>query len=185
MTTDSIKSSRADANEILRGELLDAFTEVVVHARGPAARAAVISELIQEMCATVEWLHRSVSERDDSQADELSSITRLAGAAQDHQRQMNACKHKVEWTTLGEALRVGPELLARREGNPAVTHAPGLPNDVRRRAGDTRAGSANQGQDTDPQRGSRALTACECAGFAGRESVAGNEFGVARRLCSN
>ncbi len=56
-------------------------------------RAAVISELVQEMCATVEWLHHSGPEPDDSQADELTSIMRLSRAVQDHQRRMNAFGH--------------------------------------------------------------------------------------------
>ena len=121
-----------EANGIVRGELLDAFIEMVVHARGPAARAAVISELVREMCATVEWLHLGGSECDDSQVDELTSITRLSRAAQDHQRQMSASKHKGESATLCEALRFGPEMpTTRRDGTLEVTHAPGLPNDAR------------------------------------------------------
>ena len=90
MTTDSIDSFQVDANGFVRGELLDAFIEVVIHARGPMARAAVIAELVQEMCATVEWLHRSGTELEDPQAKELTSITRLSRAAQDHQRRMSA-----------------------------------------------------------------------------------------------
>lgn len=76
-------------SEGIRGELLDALIEVVLHARGPAARATVISELVQEMCAVVQWLHDSGLVADDPRADELASITRLSRAAQDHQRQMS------------------------------------------------------------------------------------------------
>ena len=55
MTTDSIQFTPS-ADGIVRGVLLDAVTEQLVHARGPAARAEIICELVQEMCATVEWL---------------------------------------------------------------------------------------------------------------------------------
>jgi hypothetical protein len=74
----------------IRGEMLDSLIEVVMHARGPAARAAVISELVQEMCATVEWLHDSGPGLDDPDADELISTMQLSRAAQDHQRRMSS-----------------------------------------------------------------------------------------------
>jgi hypothetical protein len=84
-STPTISSARATA----RDELLDALMEVIVRARGPAARAVVVAELVQEMCATVEWLHHYGTELDDAQADELSGIARLAEAAQEHRRKMS------------------------------------------------------------------------------------------------
>lgn len=90
MTTDCLSFTVVDPDGIVRGDLLDALVEVVIHARGPAARAEVISELVQEICATVEWLHHNGTQLDDSPADELMGITRLSEAAHDHQRHMRA-----------------------------------------------------------------------------------------------
>lgn len=73
---------------IVHGELLDAIIEAVVRAGDPAARAAVVNELVHEMCATLEWLHDSDPELGGSPAEELLSIARLSRAARDHQQQM-------------------------------------------------------------------------------------------------
>ena len=118
MTTGSINPAPVDSSGIIRGALLDAVIEVVVHARGPAARAAVISELVEEMCATVEWLHDTGTELDDSQADELTSITRLTRAAHDHQLQMSASRHLAPTATLSEVLRLRSVHPARLDDYP-------------------------------------------------------------------
>jgi hypothetical protein len=85
-TTPTLGSASATA----RDELLDALMEVIVRARGPVARAVVVADLVQEMCATVEWLHHYGTDLDDAQPDELSGIARLAEVAQEHRRKMSA-----------------------------------------------------------------------------------------------
>lgn len=76
----------------VHGELLDAVVEAVIRARGPAARAAVICELVQEMCGTLEWLHDGDPELDGSAVDELTSVRRLSRDARDHHRQMSTSR---------------------------------------------------------------------------------------------
>ena len=90
MTTQSTYPTVTDVNAAAHGGLLDALMEVVVKARGPAARAALIADLVQEMCATVEWLHRYGPELDDARADELIGTTRLSEVAQEHRQRMSA-----------------------------------------------------------------------------------------------
>lgn len=111
-------------NGIVRGELLDAIIEVIVQARGPAARAAVISELVQEMWATVEWLHDTDAERDDSEPDELVSIMRLPVAARDHQRQMSAARRLAPSVTVRKAVPLRSLLPAQPNHPPEVDSAP-------------------------------------------------------------
>ena len=89
MTIDLVCSTPSSPAGV-RGELLDAVTEALLHAGGPSARAEVVSELVREMYATVEWLHDTDTEFANSPADELTGMERLAAAAQAHARQMRA-----------------------------------------------------------------------------------------------
>lgn len=122
MTRDVV-SSHPVSNKIVHGELLDAVTEMMVHARSPAARAAVMAELIHEMGATVEWLYGSGTGLDDSQADELTSFRRLSRAAQDHQRQMSPSRQTATSPTASAKLRLRAAFPARRV-EPLRLHQP-------------------------------------------------------------
>jgi hypothetical protein len=90
MTTQSTYPTVTDVNAAAHGQLLDALMEVVGKARGPSARAALIADLAQEMCATVEWLHRYGPELDDARADELIGIARLSEVEQEPRQRMSA-----------------------------------------------------------------------------------------------
>jgi hypothetical protein len=90
MTTQSTYPTVTDVNAAAHGELLDDLMEAVGEERGPAAGAALIADLAQEMCATFEWLHRYSLEPDDAQADELIGTTRLSEGAQEHRQRMRS-----------------------------------------------------------------------------------------------
>ena len=94
MKTQSIRCSPV-SHELVRGDVLDGVIEEVVHARSAVVRAEILADLVQEVYATVQWLHESDTALDHCRADELTSIGRLARAAQEHQRQMRAAERKV------------------------------------------------------------------------------------------
>lgn len=70
------------------GELADLLTESVVRPHDPLDRAAVICNLLGEVCAAVEWLHGPELTLDDAAGREVASLRQLIAAGQDHQRRM-------------------------------------------------------------------------------------------------
>ena len=89
MAADSTYLSLAEPTAPVSGEVIDALIEAVVLPPDPQARAVVISSLIGEMCAAVEWLHGSDTTPADRADDERASIRRLAAAAHDHRQRMS------------------------------------------------------------------------------------------------
>jgi len=92
MTADSASvgstGSTGSQNQ-LAGELLDSLVEAVMHRPDARVRSDVISSLVQEMCAAVEWLHGSDA-LNDAADQELVSLRRVVAAAQDHQERMRS-----------------------------------------------------------------------------------------------
>ena len=78
----------ADSDSLLPGELIDSLIEAVVLPPDALARVARVCNLVDELCAAVEWLHGSETTLSDTAAIELSSLRQLVVAAQDHQRRM-------------------------------------------------------------------------------------------------
>lgn len=101
MTEISTVNGSATANALIPGELADLLDESVVLTQGPLDRAAVICDLLGELCAAVEWLHGPEPAPNDAAGREVASLRQLIAASQDHQRRM---------TTLA----VGPALGGRR-----------------------------------------------------------------------
>jgi hypothetical protein len=89
MTTDSASVGSTGSQIQLAGELLDALVEAVMHWPDARVRSAVISSLVQEMCAAVEWLHGSDA-LNNAADQELVSLRRVVAAAQDHQERMRS-----------------------------------------------------------------------------------------------
>jgi hypothetical protein len=90
MTTEATVSRTADPHTIVSGELVDALIEAVVLPSDPRARSVVICSLVQEMCASVEWLRGSDIGLGRATEAEVSSIRRLGSAAHDHRMRMAA-----------------------------------------------------------------------------------------------
>ncbi len=90
MAADVTCLSLVEPTAPVSGEVIDALIEAVVLPTDPRARAVVISSLIGEMCAAVEWLHGSDTSPADRADDERASIRRLAAAAHDHRQRMTA-----------------------------------------------------------------------------------------------
>jgi hypothetical protein len=91
MTSSARFASLVDAGSDLPGELVDALIEVVVRPRDSHARSCVVCSLVQEICASVEWLHFSdddASHRQEDATEELVSLRQVAAAAQDHRSRM-------------------------------------------------------------------------------------------------
>lgn len=85
MTINTYSVDNLPASGRLTGQLVDGITDVVATPGNPYARAAVISGLIGEICATVEWLHGT-----NTQHEELASLHRVLAEAQQHQTRMEA-----------------------------------------------------------------------------------------------
>jgi hypothetical protein len=90
MTIETIVPRTAYPHTTIPGELLDALVEAVVLPPDPRARSAVIWRLVQEICDTVEWRYGRDRRFGRATDAELASIRRLAGAARDHRRCMDA-----------------------------------------------------------------------------------------------
>jgi len=90
MTTEIIVPRTAYPYTTIPAELLDALVEAVVLPPDPRARSVVIWRLVQEICDTVEWRHGRDKRFGRAADAELASIRRLAGAARDHRRCMDA-----------------------------------------------------------------------------------------------
>ena len=101
MTEISTVNGSATANALIPGELADLLDESVVLTQDPFVRAAVICNLLGEVCAAVEWLHGPEPTLDDAAGREVASLRQLIAAGKDHQRRM---------TTLA----MGPALGGRR-----------------------------------------------------------------------
>ena len=88
MTAVSTSNRFADSDSLLSGELIDSLIEAVVLPPDALARAARVCNLVDELCAALEWLHGSETILSDTAGIELSSLRQLVAAAQDHQRRM-------------------------------------------------------------------------------------------------
>jgi hypothetical protein len=86
MSAVSTSNRFSDSGFSVAGEQVDSLTEAVVVPQGALARGARICNLVNEMCAAVEWLHSSTLS--DAAGIELSSLRQLAAAAHDHQLRM-------------------------------------------------------------------------------------------------
>jgi len=82
----------------LNGELIDGISEAVLWSRDPRGRAATIRSIVEEICETIAWLHRSPPADDF----ELASLHQLLAEAQAHEQRMDACR-AVEVMTEGAA----------------------------------------------------------------------------------
>jgi hypothetical protein len=87
MTVTSPAFAPPDSPALVAGELIDALIEAVVLPPDGRARAAVISCVVQEMCAAVQWLHSPDISLGGGEAteDELAGLRQLATAAREHQ----------------------------------------------------------------------------------------------------
>jgi hypothetical protein len=90
MTAESPFPGLADSDTPLPGELIDALIEAVVIPPDPRSRSLVIGDLVNEICAAVEWSCSRDTTLDVAQDDELISVRQLAAATQDHQLRMRA-----------------------------------------------------------------------------------------------
>jgi hypothetical protein len=88
MTETSTVNGSATAGALIPGELVDLLIESVVRPHDPLDRAAVICNLLGELCAAVEWLHDPELTLDDADGREVASLRQLIAAGQDHRRRM-------------------------------------------------------------------------------------------------
>ena len=88
MTTISTVHRSAAARAQVHGELVDLLIESVVLPQDPVARAAVICNLLSEMCAAVEWLHGPELSIDGMAGGEVASLRQLLAAGRDHHQRM-------------------------------------------------------------------------------------------------
>jgi hypothetical protein len=72
----------------LNGELIDGISEAVLWSPHPLGRSATITSIVEEICETIAWLHRSTP----AENDELASLHQLLVEAQAHQQRMAACR---------------------------------------------------------------------------------------------
>ena len=86
MTSVSTFIRFSDSNTCVSGDLIDSLTEAVVRPPDAVARSARVCNLVNEMCAAVEWLHGTTLS--DAAGIELSSLRQLVVAAHHHQRRM-------------------------------------------------------------------------------------------------
>jgi len=86
MTAASKSNRLSDSGTSVSGGLVDSLTNAVLAPQDALARAARICNLVDEMCAAVEWLHGSTLS--DAADIELSSLRQLAAAAHGHQLRM-------------------------------------------------------------------------------------------------
>ncbi len=108
MTTDSTFVTMGNTGHHIRDELLDGIIETVILAAGPAERAAIIANLIYEICAAVRWRPGRDTFGGRARSDELISILQLSEAADDHRRRMSTPVHIDDLTSLVEELRLTP-----------------------------------------------------------------------------
>ena len=88
MTAISTSSRFAVSDSLLPGELIDSLIEAVVLAPDALARAVRVCNLVDELCAAVEWLHGNETTLSDAAGIELCCLRQLVVAAQDHQLRM-------------------------------------------------------------------------------------------------
>ena len=89
MTEISTVNGSATANALIPGELADLLIESMLRPHDPPDRAAVICNLLGELCAAVEWLHGPEYTLDDTAVREVASLRQLLAAGQDHRRRMS------------------------------------------------------------------------------------------------
>ena len=81
-----------DSDGFVTGELVDLLLEAVVRPPDASVRAAVVSQVVQELCMAVAWLHGTSAIGEDAAVDEeLMSLHRVAVAAREHQQRMRTC----------------------------------------------------------------------------------------------
>ena len=88
MTRLSTINGSASVGALISGELVDLLIESVVLPRNPVDRAAVISNILGELYAAIEWLHGTELTLSDSASAELASVRQLVAAGQEHQQRM-------------------------------------------------------------------------------------------------
>jgi hypothetical protein len=88
MTASSTVNRSAAASAQVHGELIDLLIESVVLPQDPVARAAVVCDLLGEMCAAVEWLHGPELTIDGAADGEVASLRQLLAAGRDHHQRM-------------------------------------------------------------------------------------------------
>ena len=77
MTAVSTSNRFADSDSLLSGELIDSLIEAVVLPPDALARAVRVCNLVDELCAAVDWLHGSETTLSDAAGIELSSLRQL------------------------------------------------------------------------------------------------------------
>lgn len=90
MSATSTLNPSTGAGALIRGELSDLLVESVVLPQNPIDRAAMIGNILGEMCAAIEWLHGTEQTLDDAAGRELASLRQLIAAGHDHQRRMKS-----------------------------------------------------------------------------------------------
>ena len=90
MTRISTVNGSASAGALISGELVDLLVESVVLPTGSVNRAAVIGNILGELCAAIEWLHGTELTLDAAAGLELASLRQLMDAGDDHQRRMKS-----------------------------------------------------------------------------------------------
>ena len=88
MTAVTTSISVPDSDSLLSGELIDLLIEAVVLPPDALVRAERVCNLVDELCAALEWMHGSETTLSDTAGIELSSLRQLVTAAQDHQRRI-------------------------------------------------------------------------------------------------
>jgi hypothetical protein len=84
--------SRTGADGFVTAELADLLLEAVVRPPDAGVRASVVSQVVQELCISVAWLHGTSAIGQDATVDsELLSLRRVAVAAQEHLQRMRLC----------------------------------------------------------------------------------------------
>ena len=79
----------AVASELLLDQLnTDTLIEAVLAAPDPRTRAAIIAAVVQDLCATVEWVHAEAPATDRAAA-ELDGVRRLSSTAHRHHLRMS------------------------------------------------------------------------------------------------
>ena len=88
MTEISTGNGSATASAVIPDELVDLLIESVVRPNDPLDGAAVICDLLSEMCAAVEWLHGPELTLDHGAGREAASLRQRIAAGQDNRRRM-------------------------------------------------------------------------------------------------
>jgi hypothetical protein len=92
MTNAPSAVSPTGADGFVTDELADLLLQAVVRSPDAGVRASVVSQVVQELCIAVAWLHGTSAIGQDATVDrELLSLRRVAVAAQEHLQRMRLC----------------------------------------------------------------------------------------------